>query len=271
MTVIAKVLNDSGAHRCATFASHATAMNGERVDTTPIPQQFFQPQAQNRPAAQLGVDAQARIDAEWRARETSSVIGAARLHDTRANNSPQSNSSLATPIKKKRGFFSRLGGALKKFAQSKFGKILMIGGALAASLLIPGAGAAIGKAIATLGKSLMGGISGLATKVGVPNLLKGGLKTFIKQQILPKLGLEGGIKNALKSYLEKNLLSVDSLKSFAQSVLKKAGLEDLMSKGGLKAVLSQLGARLGISDEWLEKLLGESEDAPQTNASSSPY
>ncbi|MEJ7617521.1 MAG: hypothetical protein WKF30_11290 [Pyrinomonadaceae bacterium] len=150
----------------------------------------------------------------------------------------------------------------------------MIGGAVAASLLIPGAGAAIGKAITTLGKSLMGGISKLATKFGVSNLFKGGLKTFIKQQILPKFGLEGGIKNALKSYLKKNLINVDSFKSFGRSVLKKAGLEDLMSKDGIKAVFSQLGARLGISDEWLEKLLGASKEedaAARTNASSSPY
>lgn len=223
----------------------------------------------NRPA-QFGTEWQPRWQTELNcARAISDQTPSQTLSDARPVQARLFDASLtAAPVKKKRrGFFSKLGGALKKFARSKFGKILMIGGAVAGSLLIPGVGAAAVKAFSALGKNLLGGVSKLATKLGASHLFKGGFKTFLRQEVFSKLGIDGGIKQAAQNYLKQKFLNIDSLKEIGRGLLKRFGLQDILSQGGLKAVLSQLGARLGISDEWLEKLFGE----PRADATPQSY
>lgn len=265
MTNTSQILNNTNANFQALHASDGGALLTVAPATTPASAQLSSYGDLSR-LAQFGVELQSRLDAEMHgsnARATSNALDLQATSAARAVNAQLFDAPLTTPPvkKKKRGFFSKLGGAIKKFARSKFGKILMIGGAVAASFLIPGAGAALTKAFSALGKSLLGGASKLAAKFGASNLFKGGFKLFLKQQLLPKLGLEGGIKQAAQNYLKEKLLNTDSLKDLGHSLLKKFGLEDLLSKSGIKAVLSQLGARLGVSNEWLERLFGESHAA----------
>lgn len=223
-----------------------------------------------RRLAQFGMELQSRLHHElYGASAIPNPTNLQTLGDARPVQARLCDASLtATPVKKKkRGFLSKLGGALKKFARSKFGKIMMIGGAIASSLLIPGVGAALAKAFSTLGKGLLGGVGKLTTKFGVSNLFKGGLKTFLKQEVLSKLGINGGIKEAAQSYLKRKLLNLDALKELGRGLLKRFKLEDILSRGGLKAVVSQLGARLGISNQWLEKLFG----GPRSDTTSQIY
>jgi hypothetical protein len=117
--------------------------------------------------------------------------------------------TVQQPKKKKGGFFRKIGRAFKKFAKSKIGKIVMIAGAVAGAAFIPGVGAAMLKGVMTIGKSVLGagkfiagaaksGLMKLGTKLDMENMLKGGFKNFIQQNLLPKFGLDKGFPNFIK-------------------------------------------------------------------------
>lgn len=174
-------------------------------------------------------------------------------------------SATAAPVKKKkRGFFGRIGHALKKFASSKFGKLMLIGGAIAGSFLIPGLGAGLTNLLSSTGRTLMGSAGKVFAQTGIRSLFQGGLKAFVKTQVLPRLGLNGGIKNGITSFLKQHFLSPSALKDGAKQLLSGSGLKNLFSLQSLTGTASKLAAHFGLNRAWLRDLIS-SDPAPPKN------
>lgn len=176
---------------------------------------------------------------------------------------PQDTSNAFAPLpennfapvkkKKKRGFFGRIGHALKKFAGSKFGKLLLIGGSIAASFFLPGIGPALTKLVGGLGKSLLGGLGKLGAQFGVKDLFSGGLKTFLKKELASRFEFEDGIKVGIENLIKRKLLSADSLQNIGRNILGRVQQSSIGRSGWMKT-LTNVYTRIGSL--WPDLLSG---------------
>lgn len=183
--------------------------------------------------------------------------GAPRGAITSANDgvalfSPKAFSPTTAPVKKK-GFWGKIGGALKKFAKSKVGKIALIGGAVAGALLIPGVGGLLGKVFSLISRA---GIAGAIGRGGAANFILGKLIEVVGQSVLARFD-PSNLGKTFKNFLPQNLFSRETLTKAGSTLLGQFGLGDALAAAAeeLKTWLTKFGARSGAVGEVLKTLL----------------